>query len=120
MGDIKVSFGMLAYFTWLEGPGIPSNRTVTVGQPVGCASGVTHALFAGPDGAVFHESLSRIRETHLVCSDDSRLNDSKNSFCSSIPMIPMISTFPVIPKTPMIGVFQLLFNFLTAALAPCT
>jgi len=56
--DIKVSFGMLAYFTWLEGPGIPSNRTVTVGQPVGCASGVTHALFAGPDGAVFHESLS--------------------------------------------------------------
>merc|ERR1711974_420963 len=56
--DIKVSFGMLAYFTWLEGPGIPSNRTVTVGQPVGCASGVTHALFAGPDGAGFHESLS--------------------------------------------------------------
>jgi len=56
--DIKVSFGMLAYFTWLEGPGIPSNRTVTAGQPVGCASGVTHALFAGPEGAVFHEALS--------------------------------------------------------------
>lgn len=57
--DIKVSFGMVAYFTWLEGPGVPSNRTVTAGQPVGCASGVTHALFAGPDGAVFQESLAR-------------------------------------------------------------
>merc|ERR1712080_249763 len=57
--DITVRcFGTLAYFTWLEGPGIPSNRTIKAGEPVGVASGITHALFAGPEGAVYHESTS--------------------------------------------------------------
>ena len=29
-------------------------------------SGVTHALFAGPDGAVFHEALSRCSNLHIM------------------------------------------------------
>ena len=31
------SFGLLAYFTWLEGPGTPTNRTVRAGEAVGCS-----------------------------------------------------------------------------------
>jgi len=57
--DITVGYGQLAYFTWLEGPGIPSNRTIRAGAPVGVGSGVTHAVFAGPDGAVYHEPLHK-------------------------------------------------------------
>jgi len=53
--DITLGHGELKYFTWLEGPGIPSNRTVQAGSPVGVVSGVTHAVFAGPEGAVYHE-----------------------------------------------------------------
>eukprot|EP00092_Neocalanus_flemingeri_P008526 GFUD01009185.1.p1 GENE.GFUD01009185.1~~GFUD01009185.1.p1 ORF type:complete len:241 (-),score=89.30 GFUD01009185.1:333-1055(-) len=57
--DITLGYGELAYFTWLDGPGIPSNRTILAGSPVGVGSGVTHAVFAGPEGAVYHEPLHR-------------------------------------------------------------
>merc|ERR1712142_268894 len=57
--DITVSFGEMAYFTWLEGPGVPSNRTVSAGTPVGVVGGVTHAVFAGPEGVVYHEPAGK-------------------------------------------------------------
>merc|ERR1719244_1608913 len=57
--DITVGYGELAYLTWLEGPGVPSNRTVTAGEPVGVEGGVTHAIFAGPQGAVYHEAVQK-------------------------------------------------------------
>ena len=36
-------------------------RTVTAGTPVGVVGGVTHAVFAGHDGVVYHEDAGSDR-----------------------------------------------------------
>jgi len=55
--DMTVGYGELEQFYWSNGPGIPLNRTVRAGSRVQVEASVTHAIFAGHTGVIFHQPV---------------------------------------------------------------
>merc|ERR1719322_1982527 len=55
--NMRVGYGELEQFYWSNGPGIPMNRTVRAGSRVHVEASVTHAIFAGHTGVIFHQPI---------------------------------------------------------------
>merc|ERR1719147_553007 len=55
--NMTVGYGELEQFYWSNGPGIPMNRTVRAGSRVHVEASVTHAIFAGHTGVIFHQPI---------------------------------------------------------------
>jgi len=60
---IFISHGSLIQFYWPNGPGQPENRTLSASATGTLITGLTHALFAGHEGVVYHESLESDRKS---------------------------------------------------------
>jgi len=68
---LTMGYGSVVLYTWQHGSGVATNETVTAGAPVSIDVGITHALLAGMDGAVYHHTLhtdTGDTVTKLACS----------------------------------------------------
>jgi len=52
---VEVRYGEMTEMMWPDGPGQPETKIVKEGQTSYMHSGFTHAIFAGPEGLVYHE-----------------------------------------------------------------
>jgi len=54
---VQIRYGEMIELMWPDGPGDPETKKVKEGGTSYMHSGFTHAIFAGPEGLVYHESL---------------------------------------------------------------
>merc|ERR1719378_1177278 len=54
---VQIRYGEMIELMWPDGPGDPETKKVKEGETSYMHSGFTHAIFAGPEGLVYHESL---------------------------------------------------------------